>query len=104
MGNETNLESNRQEVTDDPVYYVLSAGMDIPDGRGNERHLNTGDSVKRSDLLAFTRAMYIDAWLKQGDLGTERPTPVLPIESVEEMTDEERAAHAAAEAVWQGHG
>ena len=49
--------------------------MDVPAGRGKERHLATGDPIKQSELLAFTRQKYIDGMLKSGDLGLEPPAP-----------------------------
>ena len=64
------LESKSEEVT----YYVLSLGMDVPAGKGKERHLDTGDTITRSELLAFTRAKYIDAMVASGDLGLDPPT------------------------------
>ena len=55
-------------MSDDPTYVVTSLGLTLTGKDGKEKDLKPGDTIKRSELLTYTRAMYIDAMLKAGDL------------------------------------
>ena len=62
------LESNSREVRN-ISYRVASAGMDLRvPGKRQERHLDTGDTISRAELLLVTRQKYIDIMLQRGDL------------------------------------